>query len=91
MSKHCALCGSNQFITFHHLIPKSCHGNKWFRKHFDKHDMQERGVDICRRCHSFIHSKFTEKDLGRELNTLAKLIENEIIHNYLRWATKHNK
>lgn len=88
MSKVCSLCGSDKFITFHHLIPRTCHGNKWFKKHFDKADMKESGVDICRRCHSFIHKKFSEKELGRELNTLDKLREDETIHAYLKWARK---
>lgn len=90
MSKICALCGSDQFITFHHLIPKSCHGNKWFRKNFDKTEMQARGIDICLRCHSFIHKKFSEKLLGRELNTLDRLRKNEVIHAYLKWAKKQH-
>jgi hypothetical protein len=50
--------------------------------------MKERGIDICRRCHSFIHKKFSEKYLGRELNTLEKLEQNEIIKAYLKWAKK---
>lgn len=90
MSKICALCGSDQFITFHHLIPKSCHGNKWFKKHFDKTDMRERGIDICRRCHSFIHKKFTEKTLGKELNTLENITSNQTIRAYLKWAKNHH-
>jgi hypothetical protein len=90
MSKQCALCGSEQFITFHHLIPKTCHTNRWFKKHFDKNDMQERGIDICRRCHSFIHKIFSEKQLGRELNTLDKLREHATIYAYLKWARKHH-
>lgn len=90
MNKVCALCGTDRFITFHHLIPKSCYGNKWFKKQFDKTDMRERGVDICQCCHSFIHKKFSDKMLGRELNTLDKLQENETIHTYLRWAQKHH-
>ncbi|MGD8583580.1 MAG: hypothetical protein PVG12_01675 [Gammaproteobacteria bacterium] len=88
MSKECTLCGSERSITFHHLIPRSCHRNKWFKKNFDKADMKERGIDICRRCHSFIHKKFSEKYLGRELNTLEKLEQNEIIKAYLKWAKK---
>ena len=88
MSKRCALCGSEQQISFHHLIPRSCHRNKWFKKNFDKTDMRERGVDICRRCHSFIHKKFSEKDLGRELNTLEKLRANETVSTYINWARR---
>jgi len=88
MSRRCALCGSERSITFHHLIPRSCHRNKWFKKNFDKTDMKARGIDICRRCHSFIHRKFSEKSLGRELNTLDKILENETMTAYLKWARK---
>jgi hypothetical protein len=88
MTKRCALCGGNHLITFHHLIPKTCHRNKWFRKNFDKTDMRERGIDICRRCHSFIHKQFSEKTLGRELNTLDLLLDHETVQDYMVWARK---
>lgn len=86
----CILCGSPNRITFHHLIPKTCHSNKWFKKNFTKIEMQERGIDVCRKCHSFIHKKFSEKYLGRELNTLEKLLENDIVAKYLIWARKNH-
>ena len=86
--KFCSLCGSAHLITFHHLIPKSCHGNKWFKKNFTKIEMRERGIDVCRKCHSFIHKQFSEKYLGRELNTIEKLKNNEVIAKYVQWATK---
>ena len=50
--------------------------------------MKGRGIDICRRCHAYIHNKFPEKFLGRELNTLEKLAANETIQSYLKWARK---
>lgn len=90
MSKRCSLCGGQSLITFHHLIPRTCHRNKWFKKRFEKTEMRERGVDICKRCHSFIHKKFSEKYLGRELNTLDKLRDNEVIKKYLKWASKQH-
>ncbi|GLS25779.1 hypothetical protein GCM10007877_14930 [Marinibactrum halimedae] len=86
MSERCELCESEHFLTFHHLIPKTCHGNKWFKKHFDKQDMRERGVYLCRRCHSFVHKKFPEKYLGRHLNTLEKLKANDVIMTYVQWV-----
>ncbi len=90
MAKRCCLCGSEQQITFHHLIPRSCHGNKWFRKRYELQAMREHGIDICRRCHSYIHKKFTEKQLGRELNTLDKLMADETVRAYVQWARKHH-
>lgn len=90
ITRQCALCGSDKLITFHHLIPKSCHSNKWFKKNFDRTEIQENGISICRRCHSFIHKKFSEKTLGRELNSLDKLLANQTIHEYIQWAKKHH-
>ena len=86
----CAICGTSHMITFHHLIPKTCHRNKWFQKNFSKAEMKHNGIDVCRRCHSFIHKKFSEKTLGRELNTLEKLLENEEIAKYRVWAKKQH-
>ncbi|MFK7805809.1 MAG: hypothetical protein AB8G95_29535 [Anaerolineae bacterium] len=50
--------------------------------------MRTRGIDVCRPCHSFIHKKFSEKELGRELNTLEKLLAQETIKTYVVWAKK---
>lgn len=50
--------------------------------------MRSRGIDTCRKCHSFIHKKFSEKELGRDLNTLEKLRANETVHSYIVWARK---
>lgn len=86
--KHCEICGTTNTITFHHLIPRTCHRNKWFKKHFSKDDMQTRGIDVCRKCHSFIHKTFSEKELGRNFNTLEKILENEGVQRYRRWALK---
>lgn len=87
----CALCDSPHQITFHHLIPKTCHRNKWFRKRFTIEDMKTRGLYLCRPCHSFIHKKYPEKYLGRELNTLEKLQADEVTATYLRWAKKQRR
>ena len=90
MGKGCALCGSEHQITFHHLIPRSCHGNKWFKKRYETREMRERGIDICRKCHSYIHRKFSEKVLGRELNSLEALLANETVRTYVAWAQRHH-
>jgi len=82
----CQLCGSDQQITFHHLIPRTCHRNKWFRKNFSREEMRTRGIDVCRPCHSFIHKQFSEKHLGRALNTLELLLAEPVISTYVNWA-----
>ena len=87
-SNCCELCGTGRLITFHHLIPKSCHKNKWFRKNFSKEQMRESGIYICRSCHSFIHRQFAEKTLGRDLNSLQALLADEKIKKHIAWARK---
>ena len=52
--------------------------------------MVSEGINVCRPCHSFIHRQFSEKILGRELNTLKTLLENEIVSHYLTWARKQH-
>lgn len=88
MEKQCALCEAKQRLTFHHLIPKTLHRNKWFRKHFRLQDMREQGITLCRPCHSFIHRQFSEKQLGREYNSLAALLADERVQKHVRWAKK---
>ena len=89
-SEKCALCERESGLTFHHLIPRKCHTNKWFRKNFSREEMKTRGIYVCRICHSFIHKQFSAKYLGRDLNTLEALLQNEIIDKYVNWAKKQH-
>lgn len=82
----CALCGRQRPLTFHHLIPRTCHSNKWFKKRFSRDDMHSRGIDVCRNCHSFIHQQFSEKQLGRMYNTLEALQAHEAVQRFVRWV-----
>ena len=85
---NCQICQREEFLTFHHLIPRKNHKNKWFIKRFSKKEMRERGINLCKSCHKFIHKKFSEKELGRDYNTLDALIENPIIKKHALWASK---
>ncbi len=87
-SARCALCGRAAPLTFHHLIPRTCHSNKWFRKNFAREDMRSRGLFICRACHSFIHRQFSEKDLGRRLNTREGLLADPLVRGFIGWVRK---
>ena len=46
-------------------------------------------VDLCRDCHSAVH-KFVpdQKELGRDLNTIEKLLGHPEISRYVEWAKK---
>ncbi len=83
----CPICSRMETLTFHHLIPKTLHKNKWYKKNFTKERMGE-GVYICRLCHNNIHIFIEEKDMGYEYNTLEKILNHEKVINYIPWATK---
>ncbi len=86
----CALCGrrTKRGLTKHHLIPRTCHSNKWFRKRFSRQEMQVT-IDVCRDCHSAIHRLAPkEKELGRYYNTPQKLREHPKLAAFLSWVRK---
>lgn len=88
LEKPCELCGRVRKLTFHHLIPKTLHSNKWFEKNFSKEEMRTRGLYLCRECHSAIHRYLSEKDLGRSYNTKEKLLAHEEVGKFVEWISK---
>jgi len=83
VSTKCLLCEKESPLTFHHLIPKKCHTKKWFRKRSTRQEIGRRGIDICSYCHQYIHKLYSEKELGRDFNTLEKLLADEQLQAYL--------
>ena len=50
--------------NFHHLIPRTVHTNKWFKKRYTREQMRE-GINVCTSCHHAIHALIPdEKELG---------------------------
>ncbi len=89
-AQRCELCGrvTKRGTTEHHLIPRSCHANKWFKKNFAREQMNQK-INVCRDCHRAIHDLIPcEKDLGRHYNTLEKLHAHEEIAKYIAWKRK---
>jgi hypothetical protein len=84
----CALCGRRKPLTFHHLIPRTCHKNKWFKKRFSRTEMSHRGINVCDDCHDHIHTLFSEKELGRHFNTLESLAANEDMVRFVGWVQR---
>ncbi len=86
--KICELCQREvERTTRHHLIPRTLHKNKWFKKNFTKDEMIQT-VDLCKDCHKEIHKFATEKELGRHYNTIEKLLEHEKIRNFVEWLKR---
>ncbi len=86
--KICELCQREvERTSRHHLIPRTLHGNKWFKKNFTKEQMHET-VDLCRDCHKQIHKFATEKELGRYYYSLEKLMEHDKIRKFVEWLRR---
>ena len=84
---HCALCGRIAKLTFHHLIPRTLHSNKWFKKQFTREQMNK-GIDVCRECHSAVHRIADHKELGRSLNTREALLAHPEVAKFVEWVKK---
>ncbi len=86
----CELCGrmTRRDTTRHHLIPRTVHHNKWFRKRFTREEMHAT-VDLCRECHHAVHDLIPdEKELGRSYHTLEKLLAHGAIAGHIEWVRK---
>jgi hypothetical protein len=86
----CELCGSiNDSLNFHHLIPRTLHNNKWFKKKYTREYMSNHGIWLCSHyCHKQIHDLISEKDMGYLYNTRELLLENPEIKRYIEWRSK---
>lgn len=84
----CVLCGAETYNE-HHLIPRTVHKNKWFKKHFTWEQLSTT-VDVCELCHRAIHDIADNKTLGREYNTLEKLRTHPKIIGHIIWRKKTN-
>jgi hypothetical protein len=85
MTGVCALCGREEELTRHHLIPRMVVR----RKRKDKAVTEpKKTIDTCRPCHSNMHALFTEKELGDKHNTVARLKKHKGIAKFSEWVAK---
>lgn len=87
MPDTCELCGRAAPTSFHHLIPRTLHSNKWFKKRFTREQMND-GLDLCRQCHSAVHQFIDHKSLAREYHTKEALLSHPKVANFVRWVAK---
>jgi hypothetical protein len=86
----CRLCGrvTRRGTTEHHLIPRTCHKNKWFKKRFTRQQMQQT-IAVCRDCHGSIHDLIpSEKELGRHYHTVEALLAHQQLGGFVAWVRK---
>lgn len=87
----CELCQSEGVFNFHHCIPRTLHGNKWFKKRYSREELRV-GLDLCKACHSTIHDLIPdEKQLGRHYNTRDKLLAHPLVRNYVEWKQRRGR
>lgn len=88
--KACQLCGStNDYLNFHHLIPRTLHSNAKFEKMYTKEYMQTNGIYVCKYiCHKQIHNFITEKEMGNDYNTLELLKKHPKVKQFVEWRSK---
>lgn len=84
MEGTCVICGREETLTRHHLIPRTRHSNKKNKRDFDR-VVVKRTVGICRPCHSQIHLLLTEKQLEREWNSVDKLRTHPELMKFAEW------
>ena len=81
---NCAICGREETLTRHHLIPRTRHANKRNKREFDRKVVKQI-VGICRPCHSQIHAVLSEKQLEREWNTVERLLAHPEVKKFALW------
>lgn len=85
-SGRCELCQRDGVVlTRHHLIPRMQHRRRATQRHFDRQEMRERLLYVCRPCHNHIHTLFSEKQLASEFNTLEALLLVPALREFVDW------
>jgi hypothetical protein len=84
MTGKCAICGREETLTRHHLVPKTRHSNKRNKREFDRKTVKKT-VGICRGCHSQIHAVLTEKELERGFRTVEALLAHPEVAKFAAW------
>ena len=81
----CSLCGAEEKLTKHHLIPQVRAKNKYK----EVKDDPSNWLWICRSCHDQLHAVFTETQLRDNYNTKEKLLESDEMTKFIAWKRKH--
>ncbi len=79
----------DQPLTFHHLIPRKTHSRRRFQRRYTKHEMRNRGLYVCRPCHSGIHDLIPDEVvLGELYNTKDQLLAHEGVARHVAWVAR---
>lgn len=87
MTGPCALCGREETLTRHHLIPRTRHRHKRNKRLFAR-DLVRQTVGLCPPCHRQVHALFSEKELEEKLRTVETLRGHPALQKFLEWIRK---
>lgn len=91
----CKLCGANQRITIHHMVPKLV--LKRMRKGKARVDGQKKVdvsiylVEVCRPCHNELHRLWGHGELARELMTVDRILDAPELQPWLQYKRKRER
>jgi hypothetical protein len=83
----CPVCTREIELVVHHLIPKAVQTENWFKNHFKPEQFEEK-IMVCVDCHNAIHKFHDSRELGQEMNTLEKILADEKIVKFAKFAAK---
>jgi 5-methylcytosine-specific restriction endonuclease McrA len=84
---YCQLCARKCHLTFHHLIPRKVHRRSYFKKHYNKAQLNT-GIMLCRLCHKGLHTLYDEMTLAKQFNNLSQLQADARISQHVDWVRK---
>jgi hypothetical protein len=58
---------------------------------FTKEERKFKGIDICKDCHSHLHSQYSHAELAKEYNDLSLILAAEAIARFIKWVAKQRK
>ena len=82
----CEICEREMKLTMHHLIPRELHEKIEKKTNLPK-ILLNKTISICRMCHSTVHRIFTNAELAYQYNTVEKLLANDKLLKYAKWAS----
>lgn len=85
----CPMCERIMPLTFHHLRPRTMH-DKYIKMGFTKEELNS-GVDLCRPCHSAVHSTYSNDMLAKSFYTLELLMQDESILKWIKYISKQRR
>ena len=61
------------------------HRRRATQRQFERQEMRERLLYVCRPCHNHIHTLFSEKQLATEFNTRDALLAESALREFVNW------